>query len=659
MATLATPPDPSPSPSPSPSPTTSNSDRSALILYGTETGTSQDLAHELSRTLTRLRFSPVDVLALDDLITSTSTSTSPSSYSSIQTLLQTYTLTLITLSTTGQGDFPNNARKFWQFLLRRKLGPTTLHGVNYALVGLGDSSYLKFNWAARKLGKRLGQLGARAVVEACEADEQGDEGVEGSYLQWVAGLRDRVLELWPLSEGVEVLGEEVEVQERWKLGVGVRQSAGANGFSHVNGAGVNGRGGKEQQAGPPMADSFPAVLEVNDRATPASHWQDVRFMKLRASGQHDYLPGDAIAVMPENMAEDVETLIKQLKWDDVADVPLTLQSNTAPAVGRPSLQKPPLDLEPGQQITLRTLLTKYLDINAIPRRSFFATIARYTSDEMHRERLLEFTDPQYLDEYFDYATRPRRGIIEVLQEFDTVHIPWEQCINIFPMLRARQFSIASAYHDTPSGETVFELLIAIVKYRTVIKRIRQGVCTRYLAKLPVGTELRVALRREGRIADRSEIAETNHILIGAGTGLAPLRALVHEKELRSLGRSSTMLIFGCRNRDSDYFFSEEWASTTARWPRFQLVPAFSRDQATKVYVQDQIRDHGETIASMMQDGRTVVIVCGASGQMPKAVRQALIDVLAQNGQWRMLPEEAEEYVADMEKRGRYKQETWS
>ena len=66
--------------------------------------------------------------------------------------------------------------------------------------------------------------------------------------------------------------------------------------------------------------------------------------------------------------------------------------------------------------TLRQLLTEYLDINAIPRRSFFAKIAHFTEDEMQKERALEFTDPQYLDEYFDYATRPRRSILEVLQE---------------------------------------------------------------------------------------------------------------------------------------------------------------------------------------------------------------------------------------------------
>lgn len=611
------------------------SDRTALVLYGTETGTAQDLALELSRTLTRLHFS-VDIVGLDD---------------APYTALHEYTISVFVVATTGQGDFPDNARKFWTSLLRKKLGPETLRGVQYALVGLGDTSYLKFNWAARKLGKRLNQLGAEQVLEACEADEQGDEGIEGFFLEWAKGFKTRLLELWPLPDGTSAIPEDVAIPDRWSL---CRAAEQENGFmGHERQA-----NGTRKQPSTQMANSFPAVLEVNDRATPSTHWQDVRFMRLRAKARCEYLPGDALAIMPANMPDDVDTLIKLMEWEDVADAPLKLISNAMPA-NRPSLGKAPLTLDEMEHPTLRDLLTKQLDINAIPRRSFFANIAKYTSDEMHKERLLEFTDPQYLDEYFDYATRPRRGIIEVLQEFDSVQIPWQQCINVFPTLRPRQFSIASAYADSSEGDTVFELLIAIVKYKTVIKRIRQGVCTRYLAKLPVGTELQVALRTEGRVANRKDIATKAHVLIGAGTGIAPLRALVHEKVAQPSRSSSTVLVFGARNKDADYFFADEWAKFSDQSSGFKLITAFSRDQQSKIYVQDRIREHAETLARLMRDENTIVVVCGASGQMPKAVRQALTDVLASQSLDGLTQEDAEAYVSNMEKTGRLKQETWS
>ena len=61
------------------------------------------------------------------------------------------------------------------------------------LVGLGDSSYVKFNWAARKLGKRVGMLGAREVCESVECDEQGDEGIDGTFLAWLEAFRESVV----------------------------------------------------------------------------------------------------------------------------------------------------------------------------------------------------------------------------------------------------------------------------------------------------------------------------------------------------------------------------------------------------------------------------------------------------------------------------------
>jgi flavodoxin len=98
------------------------------------------------------------------------------------------------VSTTGQGDLPANARTFWKSLLLKKLPPTFLNGVNFASFGLGDSSYPKyvllvlftlhdanayvfrFNWAVRKLYKRLLQLGANDIYPTGEADQQHPEG---------------------------------------------------------------------------------------------------------------------------------------------------------------------------------------------------------------------------------------------------------------------------------------------------------------------------------------------------------------------------------------------------------------------------------------------------------------------------------------------------
>lgn len=640
-------------------------DRSALVLFGTETGTAQDIAEELSRILQRLHFS-TDVGGLDDVKYET---------------LKSYTLTVFVVATTGQGDFPDNARKFWTSLLRRKLLPTTLSGVNYALVGLCDSSYTKFNWAARKLDKRLQQLGANSLLEACEADEQGDESTDGSFLAWSPLLRDAVLTRFPLAAGLQPIPSDVVLPSKWRLQplteqASIDEQSPAKPSSHPTLESLDG-------------NTFTVELTRNERITPASHWQDVRLMSLELPEQITYMPGDALAILPKNLPSDVSTLLDLQRWDEIADDPIQLTSTRPKQHGRPSLS----DLNPinsRQGLTLRVLLSEYLDINAIPRRSFFAAIANYTINEMHRERLIEFTDPQYLDEYYDYATRPRRSIIEILQEFDSVHLPWEEVVNILPPLRPRQFSIASGgrLKHSEHGGTKFELLVAIVKYRTVIKRIREGVCTKYLAQLPVGTKLQVSLKTEGRFSTSNDLAtSTNHILIGAGTGIAPIRALIHEKALGSAISGLNVLFFGCRSQAADYFFHDEWrmlvdASLQGN-PRagtastFEVIPAFSRDQSAKVYVQNQIRARAELVWAMLREQDATVILCGSAGQMPKAVRQALVDALVEQASLKSNvaehangdsvdaaepisnPQDAERYLARLEKLGRFKQETWS
>ncbi|EXJ79799.1 hypothetical protein A1O3_08084 [Capronia epimyces CBS 606.96] len=695
--------------------------RSALILYGTETGTAQDFAEEIGRGLERLRFD-TDVAGLDNVR---------------HGHLHAYTFAVIVVSTTGQGDFPENARKFWTGLLRKKLSPTTLEGVRYALVGLGDSSYPKFNWAARKLDKRLRQLGATSILDSCEADEQGDEGSDGAFLEWLERFRKTVLDTFPLPAGLTVIPNEVLLPGKSRLEKAVTGSQSIETQSP--------RSDLDTTSANVSSGSFAAVLEKNERVTPSDHWQDVRFLRLKASGKIDYMPGDALAIGPRNMPEDVAFVIDRMNWRDVADTPVHLVSTRPKA--SPLLSNHPIFTR--ADLTLRTLLTEYLDINAIPRRSFFGAIANYTSDEMHKERLLEFTDPQYLDEYYDYATRPRRSMIEILQEFDSVHIPWEEATNIFPPLRPRQFSIASggALKHAEHGSTTFELLVAIVKYRTVIKRIREGVCTRYLAQLPVGTTLQVSLKTEGRFFKSADIGDMSHVLVGAGTGVAPLRALIHEKAQHGQPRGGTALFFGCRNARADYFFHDEWAAmqtltatptptptrpqpqtqtptatptqtqtktktqtqtqTQTQAPEpdapatavgFQVMPAFSRDHKSKVYVQDRIREHAKLIWQYLRERDATIIVCGSSGAMPKAVRQALVDALVDQGQKRAVEgktaaashasastsvdvdadvdvddaldddedaepiqteADAEAYLARLEKEGRYKQETWS
>ncbi|KAI4703384.1 hypothetical protein J4E81_002262 [Alternaria sp. BMP 2799] len=626
--------------------------RRALVVYGSETGNAQDVAEEMGRVAERLRFH-TEVAELNAI--------------TLRQLLQ-HDVVLIAISTTGQGDLPPNSQKFWKAIRSARLRPGCLQQMRFASFGLGDTSYPKYNWAHRKLYNRLVQLGAQPVCDRGESDEQHPEGIDGSFLPWSTKLRQHLLDSYPLADGVEPIPDDVLLDPKWLLAPAVDDTTSS---SNTNNAPVSNGDATDV---PPLdllkiGGGLTAKIASNERVTPTNHWQDVRHIKFEIPETHPYGPGDVLTIYPKNFPSDVSQFIECMGWTSEADIPLRFVPSSPSTP--PDTTLPVRNLEPGSLITLRQLLTNHLDIIAIPRRSFFAQLAHYTNDEFHKARLLEFTDPQYLDELYDYTTRPRRSILEVLQEFESVKIPWQRVCSIIPALRGRQFSIASAMNPDAEAEnsTKIELLIAIVKYKTVIKRIRQGVATRYIASLTPGQEITVTLSRGGLGVEKEEI-DRPVVMIGPGTGVAPMRSLIYQRILwreehkklqnghaqQDDGSIKDLLFFGCRNAESDYFFKDEWAQLQSSGVPLEVFAAFSRDQRQKVYVQDLIRQQSSLVLSQLFHKSGILYICGSSGKMPQAVREALIEAFQEHGN--MDREGAENYLVSMEKSGRYRQETW-
>jgi sulfite reductase alpha subunit-like flavoprotein len=296
---------------------------------------------------------------------------------------------------------------------------------------------------------------------------------------------------------------------------------------------------------------------------------------------------------------------------------------------QPNLARLPLP----SPCTLRNILLHNLDITAIPRRYFFEHIANFTSDLTHKERLMEFCNPTYTDEFFDYTSRPRRSILEVLQDFPSVQIPFRFATSIFPVLRGRQFSIAScgfAKNTTghPDPEAVrIDLCVALVKYKTVLKKVRQGVCSRYIASLKVGTDINITFQR-GSFPRPMPLLLRPILMIAPGTGIAPMRALVHERLYQKIENQqavgSATLIFGGRNITTDDLYCKELDSPQSDLTFFV---AWSRAQKEKRYVQDIVREQAVLVWDIASKGR-------------------------------VSEEIAEGWVSELEKQGRYVQETW-
>lgn len=657
--------------------------RTALILYGSETGNSQDLAEEVGRLAERLRFDTT-VLDLDSV--------------QLRDVLK-YTLVVFALSTAGQGEMPQNARSFWKMLLSGALKPGVLRRLRFTSFGLGDSSYPRYNVAHRMLCGRLTQLGATTFCDRGEGNEQHPEGHSAGLREWIVQLKESVLQTFPLPDGVDVLGDDEFLEPRWKLSSASESCETANTVPSDDktvvpqGARDNGIDGTlklvvtsnqhlddNKEATPstvpiPIKDSYSADLVANDRVTSADHFQDVRLLDFRLDRNYSYGPGAVAVVYPKNFPDDVAEFIKLMQWEDIADKPIEIAASRANASGQASTPSPLRHLDTGSiNFTLRWLLENVLDIMSIPRRSFFANLAYFAGssnedEEFQKERLLELANPELIDELWDYTTRPKRTILEVMMDFTTIQIPWQYALSALPLMRGRQFSIASGgdFKQDTEGRTRVQLLVAIADPPSpIIKwRRRHGVCTRYIATLQAGQRINIGMQQGYLDVHPSEL-EAPVVMIGPGTGVAPMRAMAQQryvwsKQLKNepSGKrlENDMLVFGCRGNNTDYFFKDEWAELS-RSEGLQVCTAFSRDKnEPRSYVQDQIRQNASTVFRAIRELEGRIYVCGSSGNMPKGVREAFLDVLVDQST-SMSREEAEAYLDGMEKAGRYKQETW-
>jgi len=578
--------------------------RPLVVLYGSQTGTAQEVAERVGREATRLHFS-VLVSALDNFPL---------------TDLPTAPLVVYVVSTTGQGEEPDNMKKAWKFLLRRNLPTTSLQYQAFGVLGLGDSSYPKFNHVAKKLSRRLAQLGGDQLLQVGLADDQHDLGPDFVVDSWLQRWWDLALQRHPLPKGVDPVPRDQLPLPKFRV-TWVGKPENTNGeMKHIS---------KQEHYGPDRPLLAPVVS--CDRVTPVDHFQDVRLVRLQAPDL-SYQPGDVALVQPSNLPDLVNTFFQLFPHLD-PDSWFELSPTS------PNTPLPPSSTLP-QPCSVRMAVTSYLDIQSIPRRWFFELLSHFSSDELEKEKCLEFNTAEGQQDLYEYCNRPRRHILEVLYDFrhSTPNIPFEYLFDLIPPIKPRSFSIAS-----PPGGTVLELLVAVVRYRSSLKAPRLGLCSNWLASMQPGSQVPVWVRR-GAFTFPKE--PTPVLMVGPGTGVAPFRSfsLAASKDQRRV------LFFGCRNKEADFFFEKEWENAGV-----EVVTAFSRDQEDKVYVQHRMEQHASLLAELVVDQNASFYVAGNSKNMPTAVRQALVSAI----DGRLGEGKGEVMVAGMEASGRYQTETWS
>jgi len=591
-----------------------------LVLFGSQTGTAQDVSERLGREARRRQLD-CRVQALD-------------SYSVVNLINEP--LVIFVCATTGQGDPPDNMKNFWRFIFRKNLPPTSLCQMDFAVLGLGDSSYAKFNFVAKKLHRRLLQLGGRALLPVCLGDDQHELGPDAAVDPWLHDLWGKVLGLYPVPLDLGTIPAGVPLPSKFTLHFLPAAPRVCSEGQRV--------AGTDPQGPPSERQPFLAAMVTNQRVTGPSHFQDVRLIEFDITGSGlSFAAGDVVLIQPENAASHTQRFCQVLGLDPDQNFTLLPREPGVPCPAR--LPQP---------CSVRHLVSHYLDIASVPRRSFFELLACLSPHELEREKLLHFSSPQGQEELYSYCNRPRRTILEVLCDFPHTAgaVPADYLLDLIPPIRPRAFSIASSLLAHPSR---LQILVAVVQYQTRLKEPRRGLCSSWLASLDPGqgpVQVPLWVRPGGLTFPQTP--GTPVIMVGPGTGVAPFRAAVQERVAQ--GQSGNVLFFGCRLRDQDFYWEAEWMELEGRGC-LTLFTAFSREQERKVYVQHRLRELGPLVWELLDRQGAYFYLAGNAKCMPAAVSEALTSIFQEQGG--LSGPDAATYLARLQRTLRFQSETWA
>ena len=370
---------------------------------------------------------------------------------------------------------------------------------------------------------------------------------------------------------------------------------------------------------------FPAVHTVNRLLSGAGSEKETRHheLSLRASGLA-YEVGDSLGVFPSNDPALVDEILGLLG-----------ASGEEAFTGADGVSKP-----------VREALLKDLIITT-PSKEFLAMLVARAGSALG-ELAAMTADPARKKELDAYLWG--REVIDFLSDHRSLGFSVDEVVKSLRKLQPRLYSIASSQRAV--GESV-HLTIATVRYQS-IGRSRKGVASTFLAdRAPESTPVPVFVHTAKHFR-LPEDPSTPVIMVGPGTGVAPFRAFLQERQaVGATGKN--WLFFGEQRRATDFLYESEMESMRQSGALTRFDVAFSRDQSEKVYVQHRMREASRELFAWMEEGAHF-FVCGDGARMAKDVDAELHAIVSRERG--CSPEQAAEYVEALKKSKRYKKDVY-
>lgn len=534
------------------------SDLKLTILFGTETGNSQELAEKLAEKAA-FRQINASVFSMYDY--------------NFEKLPEEDNLAII-VSTHGEGEPPDMADDFYKFITGNNA--PSLENTSFSVLAMGDKTYKNFCKTGEDIDialKNLGAFNSNAIMK-CDVDYERDADI------WMNNL---LLNLTPTSVGSKPAGEPT----------------------------------KKQQEEYSKKNPFMATVLEKEKITGDESDKEVYHLELllEESGI-TYEPGDSLGIYTKNPDSLVDAILKKTNFDPEKRV----------------------DVE-DKEVTLKDALTHYLEITTIT----FDVLKKYLDKTKNQALEKIINTNNLLDEYL-YG----HDVLDLLEDFPFDWNP-NKFVEILRPLPPRLYSISS------SQERVAEevhVTVSLVKYERK-NRLRKGACSSHLAE-NIELDSKIPVYVEKNPAFKLPATNAKIIMVGAGTGIAPYRAFMQQRESKGL-KGDAWLFFGDRHFKSDFLYHKEWQKLLMTNTLEKMDVAFSRDQKEKVYIQHKLLENQKEIFEWIENGAHFYL-CGDMKNMAKDVNKTLLEIIQLQGG--INEEQARKYLKNLKKEKRFQMDVY-
>ena len=539
---------------------------SITVLSGSQTGNAKSVADKVAAELTEAGIA-VKRVALKDY--------------KAKTIADEKYLLLVT-STQGEGEPPEEGVVLHKLLNGKKTPKLT--ELQFAVLGLGDSSYPNFCQAGKDFDQRFAELGATRLFERVDADLDYSATAEQWIRDIVAIIKEKAAQASPVVQSIATATTALVAKE-----------------SQYN-----------------KANPFPATLITNQKITGRQSDKDVRHLEFDLAGSDlHYQAGDALGVWFDNDPKLVDEILSLAQIDPTTEV--TIERKTQ---------------------TISTALLSHLELTQNTP-AFVKGYAALANNEQLNDLV---ADNQALQELVQ-----RTPIVDVLHKFPA-KLTAEQLVSLLRPLTPRLYSISSSPAEV--GEEV-HLTVGVVRFEHE-GRARSGAASSFLAdRVEEDGAVRVFVEHNDNFRLPNDMTKPI-IMVGSGTGVAPFRAFMQQR-VADEASGKNWLIFGNPHFASDFLYQTEWQQFAKEGFLHKYDFAWSRDQEKKIYVQDKIRENSTALWQWLQEG-AYFYVCGDASKMAKDVEQALLEVIAKEGN--LSPDEAEDYLNELREEKRYQRDVY-